>query len=110
MNLARTKKQVRLIKIFIPNTSGPKSFRKWTVDVYLRGVSNTVLIKFGKRLSGIITIQSGLKQCDALSIQLLNFPYNSTSHTGIPLDWIKGLIYELMQNNTAYKFMIPECF
>jgi len=37
------------------------------VDVYLPGVSNTVLIKFGKGLSGIIITHSGLKQCDALS-------------------------------------------
>lgn len=104
------KKQVRLIRIFIPNTSGPKNFRKGTVDVYLRGVYNSVLIKFGKRLSGTITIHSGLKQCDALAIQLLNFAYNSTSHTGILSGWIRGLISELMQNNIAYKFMIPECF
>ena len=78
--------------------------------MYLGGVSNTVLIKFGKNLSGIIAIHSGLKQCDALSIQLLNFAYNSRSHTGILSDWIRGLIWELMQNNTAYKFMIPGCF
>jgi hypothetical protein len=80
------------------------------VYVYLCGVSNTVLIKFGKRLSGIFTIHSGLKRCDALSIQLFNFAYDSTSHTGILSDWIRGLICEFMQNKTAYKFMIPECF